>query len=301
MNKMKKGITLFLALVMVITMFPVQAQAASVKINKTKAVIYVGSRETLKIKGTSKQASWKSSDKSIASVSSKGVVTAKKAGTATITAKVEKKSYKCKVTVKKPYLNKTKLSLNKGKTYQLKITGTKANSWKSSDTKVASVSGSGKIKAKKAGTATITCKGKDKKTYKCKVTVKESYEDQIYAKIIAKKKSYPEGMKWTNDNYYGWKGGIYAGGYGCAGFAFMLSDAAFGSQKASMHKDFNNLRVGDILRMDKDTHSVIILEVKKDKIVVAEGNYNSSVHWGREISLSEVRSTGTYVMTRYPK
>lgn len=68
-----------------------------------------------------------------------------------------------------------------------------------------------------------------------------------------------------------------------------------------MHKNFKNLRVGDILRLNDDTHSVIILKVHDDKMVVAEGNYNGCVHWGREISRLEVRLTGTYVMTRYPK
>jgi hypothetical protein len=44
---------------------------------------------------------WTSSKKSVATVSSKGVVKAKKKGTATITAKVSGKKYTCKVTVLK--------------------------------------------------------------------------------------------------------------------------------------------------------------------------------------------------------
>ncbi len=98
-----------------------RAEARSVKINKTKTELYVGSKETLKVTGVSKQINWKSSDKSIAAVSAKGVVTAKKAGTATITANVAGTSYLCKVTVKNPHLNKTEISLDIGKTYQLKI------------------------------------------------------------------------------------------------------------------------------------------------------------------------------------
>lgn len=113
------------------------------------------------------------------------------------------------------------------------------------------------------------------------------------------KEVYPEGMHWTNDNYYAWNGGIYSGGYGCAGFAFALSDAAFGDAKAVIHTDYDNVRVGDILRVDNDTHSVIVLEVKEASVVVAEGNYNGSVHWGREIPKSKIMGEGCYIMTRY--
>ncbi|MCM1112727.1 MAG: leucine-rich repeat protein [Muribaculum sp.] len=123
-------------------------------------------------------------------------------------------------------------------------------------------------------------------------------EKEIYDAIIAMKDKYPEGTPWTNDNYYAWKGGIYSGGYGCAGFAFMLSDAAFGSAPARQHTDPNAVRVGDIARINGNTHSVIILEVRSDSVIVAEGNYNSSVHWGREISRSTLEDA-TYFITRY--
>ena len=75
-------------------------QAASVKISSTKKTLYVGSKYTLKIKGTKKRVKWTTSNKKVATVTSKGKVTAKKKGTATITAKVGNKKYKCKITVK---------------------------------------------------------------------------------------------------------------------------------------------------------------------------------------------------------
>ncbi|MFG6369040.1 MAG: hypothetical protein K1W16_11560 [Lachnospiraceae bacterium] len=124
-------------------------------------------------------------------------------------------------------------------------------------------------------------------------------ERQVYDIIMAQKAVFPEGMHWTNDNYYGWKGGTYIGGFGCAGFAFAVSDAAFGDTKAVVHKDYSNIRVGDILRVDNDTHSVIILEVKENSVIVAEGNYNSAIHWGREIPKAELIDPHSYIMTRY--
>lgn len=123
--------------------------------------------------------------------------------------------------------------------------------------------------------------------------------NRIYDTIMAQKAVFPEGMHWTNDNYYGWKGGVYTGGYGCAAFAFAVSDAAFGNARAQIHKDYSNIRVGDILRVDNDTHSVIVLEVKADSVIVAEGNFNSAIHWGREIPKSMLVDASSYIMTRY--
>ena len=80
-----------------------------VKLNKTKANLNVGKSLTLKATVTPKKASskavvWKSSNKKVATVTSKGVVKAKKAGTVKITATAKDGSGKkatCKVTVKK--------------------------------------------------------------------------------------------------------------------------------------------------------------------------------------------------------
>lgn len=107
----------------------------------------------------------------MATVSSKGKITAKKKGTATITAKVSGKSYKCKVTVKNPYLNATKKNLEVNKTYTLKLTGATAKKYTSSKKSVATINSKGKITAVKEGTSTITVTDSNKKTYKCVITV----------------------------------------------------------------------------------------------------------------------------------
>lgn len=70
-------------------------------ISKKSVTLTAGSKTTLKIKGTNQKIKWSSSKKSVATVNSSGKITAKKAGTATITATVLHKTYKCKVTVKK--------------------------------------------------------------------------------------------------------------------------------------------------------------------------------------------------------
>ena len=81
----------------------------------------------------------------------------------------------------------------------------------------------------------------------------------------------------------------------------MLSDAAFGDELAVMHYYFKKVKVGDIIRLDYNAHSVMVMRVTFDGVIVTEGNYNSSVHWGRYISFNEILRTGTHVLTRYGK
>lgn len=130
-------------------------------------------------------------------------------------------------------------------------------------------------------------------------TQKPLTTSEVYSAMIALKDKYPTGTPWDNSNSYSWKGGYYSTGYGCAGFAFMVSDAAFGSRKAKKHTNFDNIKVGDILRIYDDSHSVIVLSISGDTYTIAEGNLNNAVYWGRKLSLSDIKKTGSYVLTRW--
>lgn len=44
---------------------------------------------------------------------------------------------------------------------------------------------------------------------------------------------------------------------------------------------------------------MIVWKKAKDSVMVVEGNYNSSVHWGREITRRELKAEGFYVDSRY--
>ena len=128
--------------------------------------------------------SWSSSDKKIATVTSSGKITGKKAGKAkiTVTLKSGKKAV-ANVTVQKTAVKTTKISglksketLKKGRKLVLKpvlspVTSQDKVTYASSNKKVATVSKNGTVVAKKKGTAKITVKSGTKK-YTIKVTVK---------------------------------------------------------------------------------------------------------------------------------
>ena len=124
---------------------------------------------------------YSSSNTKVATVSSKGVITGKAAGTAKITVKSGSK--KATVTVKVAKVKTTKLSgvpssktVKKGKTFTIKASVTPKNSdekviYKTSNKKIATVTSKGVVKGIKKGTATVTVQSGSKKQT-CKVTVK---------------------------------------------------------------------------------------------------------------------------------
>ena len=131
-----------------------------IKLKKGRTVTaYICTQELARLKVSGSKYKWTSSNKKVATVSSKGIVTAKKKGKTTITAKKGKTTYKCKLVVETPKLSKKTASIIKGKTYQFKVSGTKQKvKWTSSDSSIVSINSKGKATAKKAGTAFITAK-----------------------------------------------------------------------------------------------------------------------------------------------
>lgn len=75
--------------------------AATVKLSAKSLTLIEGHKETLKLENATGKITWNSSHKEVASVSSKGVITAKKAGQTKVTAINNKKIFSCRVTVKK--------------------------------------------------------------------------------------------------------------------------------------------------------------------------------------------------------
>ena len=166
----------------VVNVLPIVVEEIS--FNKTSVSLKAGETVTLTATvkpddATDKTVTWSTSDATVATVSN-GVVTAKKVGTATITAKAGDKSATCEITVvatpvTSVTLNKTSASVKAGETVTLTATvkpddaTDKTVTWSTSDATVATVS-NGVVTAKKVGTATITAKAGDKSAT-CEITV----------------------------------------------------------------------------------------------------------------------------------
>ena len=78
-----------------------QVTVKKLRLNKTKATLYVGGKLKLSVIKTSGKITWTSSNKKVAVINAKGLVTAKKAGKAKLTAKIGKTKLTCTLTVKK--------------------------------------------------------------------------------------------------------------------------------------------------------------------------------------------------------
>ena len=79
----------------------VKVTGSEPKLNYEKVVLQNGEKLKLKLNGTTAKVKYKTSNKEIAAVSSKGMITAKKGGDCKITVTANGKKYVCKVTVKK--------------------------------------------------------------------------------------------------------------------------------------------------------------------------------------------------------
>ena len=163
-----------------------EIQPTGIKLNQTTLALETGGTAnliaTVEPAGAVGSVSWSSSNDGVASIAD-GVVTAKSAGSATITAKISTFSATCTVTVTDPYvkvtsvtIDKTSLDMVEGDAVQLTATVApdnatdKAVTWKSSDTKVATVSASGEVVAVAEGKATITATAGDASA-SCEVAV----------------------------------------------------------------------------------------------------------------------------------
>lgn len=129
----------------------------------------------LAITSNGTQPTYKSSNSSIASVNTYGLVTAKKAGTCLITSKIKNAEASCKLTITPTSikLNKTQYSIENGSSFQLiaHVSTGHMITWRSSKNSIVSVDENGLITAHKTGTATVTAKV-DGASATCLVTVK---------------------------------------------------------------------------------------------------------------------------------
>lgn len=173
---------------------PKVVPATGIRLTKTTAELDEG--ETLELfyklepsDATTQGVVWASDNTDVATVDKDGLVTAVKAGTATITVSVKGQpeiKATCTITVKSSSIAVTKLTLSEssaevsiGKTLTLSCTIEPSNAtnkeliWSSSDETIATVDAQGVVTGVKAGTVTITVASKSNPSVKaiCTVTV----------------------------------------------------------------------------------------------------------------------------------
>lgn len=183
---MKRALQLFMVLALIfIAGMALQANSYAATAKKEQKItaeakktsIAYGGTTTITVSGAQGKVTYMSSNTSVATVSTKGKVTAKGVGTVKITVKAAAtSSYKAatKTITIKVVKAAQKITVSAG-TKSLKVKGTTTVSvsgakgkvtYKSSNTKVATVSSKGKITAKAAGTATITISAAATSNYK---------------------------------------------------------------------------------------------------------------------------------------
>jgi uncharacterized protein YjdB len=180
----------FIILFLSSTYHPNTTRAASIEfvlLSQYKATLDIGDElYVIAITTNGAMPTWRSSSSKIASVNTYGKITAKKAGTATITAKIKNGEASCKVTVNRTKLtiSDTVISMERGSTCQL--TATTSNSshitWKSSKKSIASIDENGCVTAVKPGETTITASS-DGTSKTCKVIVKQPTVRLSHSKV----------------------------------------------------------------------------------------------------------------------
>ena len=135
----------------------------SFTLNASKITLSKGQSYIVKPKAApTAKITWRSSNSAVASVNTKGVILAKKSGSATISAKANGITRTISITVTNPYfnINKTSITLNYGSSAKIGISASPKPSyisWKTtSNQHAASIKSDGTIKAMYIGTASYT-------------------------------------------------------------------------------------------------------------------------------------------------
>ena len=182
-----------------------------VKLNQGTAMVPVKGKLQLTASfdpGRDALVTYTTSNKKIAVVNEDGLVTAKKAGQATITATTHNGlTASCAVTVyiqpKKVTLNQKKLTMHVNDGCQLVATLPKnsisAIHWSSDNTGVATVDGNGMVVALNVGLATITATTDNGKKASCKVTVQDVSNSVGRGDVVYEEKTDTLHVKIVND------------------------------------------------------------------------------------------------------
>lgn len=201
-NTIRRMVICLMALMLMVTAIPpvtasaattktLTVSASNAKISSKKMTLLVGKTSQLTVKyGSSKvtgSATYKSSNKNIATVTKKGKITAKKKGTCTVTIKYKSKSYKLKLTVHKhSYTSKVTKAATCTKAGVRTYTCSCGDSYTASIAKKGHSYNSGKVTkaatCTTAGVKTYTCTGCGKTKTESIATTGHTYKDTFDTK-----------------------------------------------------------------------------------------------------------------------
>ncbi len=155
--------------------------ATKYQLNASKVELYVGNTFKLNLKGANGKIKWVSEDKSIATVSKSGNVTANKKGKVTIKANYKGKIYRCVIKIKSATLSETNLTLREGYGFALSIGNTLGKvKWSSDNDTVAVVNKNGYISPLAVGKVKIIAKLRNEK-YSCQLNVVKAFGAEDFA------------------------------------------------------------------------------------------------------------------------
>lgn len=190
----KSIITIFLILSLALVL-PSNVEAA--KLNKKSTTLLKGKTVTLQLKGTKNKAIWKITRKGVVVFSTKKNTSVKvraiRTGETIVSARIGKKTYKCKIRVVDPKLSVKSVNLIAGGTKTLRVfDGSGGVKWKTDNPSIVAVN-KGRITAKKAGQAKITAVCNRRKMT-CTVNVKKKIPKKNEGKTNTKPNQ-PQGKK----------------------------------------------------------------------------------------------------------
>ncbi len=199
-------------------------------------------------------------------------------------------------------LNKTKVLLEIGESYQLKVKNTSSKvKWSSSNKKVVKVSSKGVLTPKSVGSAKVTAKVNGKK-YTCKVTVADYSGMSVEQKEVV---SYA--LKYVGNKYrYG--GSSLTKGTDCSGFTmavyknfgYNLVHNAYGQLKTTKSVKMKNIKPGDLIfyGSSKKNCSHVALYIGNNKVVHAStestGIVVSDYKYRKYVGVGRVLKKATY-------
>lgn len=149
-------------------------------------------------------------------------------------------------------------------------------------------------------TSYVTAENKNTQTQTQSQSSDNLWDLAIGAKILSIQNTLPEGTPMTNENNK-WANSVWPFiGTGCMAFAMYVSDQVYGaSSPVTIIKNPSpeSIKAGDAVRVD-GIHTVVAIAVDEKIIIVCEGNYNGTVHWGRVMSKESLRGHVSYIARR---